>query len=385
MRPTAHLIRFARWVMVLALLAGLGTGSAPARESAGRTVVERGTLAEDLFAAGGTVDVQADVEGDAIAAGGTVTLAGAVSGDAIVAGGSVTVPAAVGDNLLVAGGWVRISGPVAGKVLAAGGRVELGAAARVAERLAVAGGSVQIGGVAEEQVSVVAGSVLVLGIIQGDLEVAAGELEIAETARIAGRVIYRGPEAPEVAPGAEVVGGVRFLATPGRDVREVGWIAGILGPLVFIGLGLFVLGAVFFWAFPGFTEAAGRSLRARPLASLGLGFAVVVAGPFAIVLLMVTVLGIPLALALLGLYLLALLLGLVVAGFGLSGWAVRRWGPLALYGRWRRLAWFLGATVLFALIALVPVVGALVLFVLLVLGVGAAVWQLFTQEAPAHP
>jgi hypothetical protein len=61
-------------------------------------------------------------------------------------------------------------------------------------------------------------------------------------------------------------------------------------------LGVFVAGTLFMLAFPAYSTRAAQWIGQEPLRSLGLGFVILVCLPVLVVLLLVTIIGIPLAL-----------------------------------------------------------------------------------------
>ncbi|HEU0203200.1 MAG TPA: polymer-forming cytoskeletal protein, partial [Burkholderiaceae bacterium] len=103
----------------------------------------------------------------------------------------------------------------------------------------------------------------------------------------------------------------------------------------------------------------------------------------AIVILLVTVIGIPLALLALVLYFALLLAGYVMTGIGVGDFALARWRPAAA----ERKGWRIGAAVLglfvIALLARIPWVGGLVTFLALLAGFGALLMQVRAARAPA--
>ena len=148
-------------------------------------------------------------------------------------------------------------------------------------------------------------------------------------------------------------------------------------------LGLMVVGLALFLLLPNFTASAARTIRTDPWKSLGLGFAVLVATPVAGLLLMVTLLGIPLALTVFALYLVSLLLGYLTAVFFLgetgAGW-LRRGRELS---GGERVLGFVAALVALSLLRLIPVLGVVVAFLALVFGLGA--WSLQAYRAWKTP
>jgi hypothetical protein len=147
-------------------------------------------------------------------------------------------------------------------------------------------------------------------------------------------------------------------------------------------IGLMLLAGALVATLPGVTAGVSRTLRARPAASVGLGFALVVCVPVAVLLLLLTIVGIPVALLSLALYLAALPLAYVLAALALGDWALQRWQPPRLAHRgWR---WGAACAVLLALalVGWLPLVGTLAGFVALLLGLGALALQV-ARPVPA--
>jgi hypothetical protein len=148
-------------------------------------------------------------------------------------------------------------------------------------------------------------------------------------------------------------------------------------------VGLFLAAALFLVMFPNFATGAAAVVGRKPLQSLGLGLAFVACVPFLGVVLLITVIGIPLALLLVPIYLLLLFLGwatvaLFVAQRGLD--TLRPGRPATMPAR--LLALFLALVALW-LLRQIPLVGGLIAFVALLAGIGAFVWQAWNRREPA--
>ena len=331
----------------------------------GRSVDVASEVAGDVFAAGGTVDVAGSVGDELIAAGGMVDAKARVAGDALVAGGMVEAAGSVGDNLVVAGGHVIVEADVTGKAIASGGRVRLDSGARVREEAWLAGGSVELAGTVDGSAFLTGGRIAVTGRVDGDLESAGGELYIGSTAQIAGTVTHRGPEPPRVADGATIAGAVdhiQMAAPSGLGVAR-GWMRVEASAARFVYL--FLIGLLMFLLLPGLVRSCGRDMRQRPWPVLGVGVAVIVLTPIAVLLLAATLIGLPLALILVPLYAAAMFVGVPLAGLGL--------GLRLAEARGRVLGILALGLIVLELVGHVPVLGPLAWLAAMAFGIGAAV------------
>lgn len=371
-------------VLAVGCLLAAGGVAAGSREDDGdddhRPVEAR--VGADHYAAGGRVRIDAPVAGDAIAAGGSVDQGADVAGDAVLAGGTVEVRGRVGDDLYAAGGTVRVDGAVAESARVVGGTVTVGRQARFGGGGAVAGGQVRFDGAAARVLYLAGGNVRFDGEAAGDVIVAGREVEIGPQARIAGTLTVRSASAPRVADGARIDGGMRHerVEVPQPPAGTVKVVGGTLFAAWVVGL--LLLGVLLIAVLPGFVRRTGEALRQRPLASAGLGFALLVGVPVGAVLLMVTVIGIPVGLLALAAYFPLLLLGYLAAVVAAGDAALARVRPGASGLRARAVAFGI-ALVVFALAARIPWIGPWIGLGLLLLGLGALTLSLARTRAGA--
>jgi cytoskeletal protein CcmA (bactofilin family) len=308
------------------------------------------------------------VAGDAMAAGASVSAEGPVRGDLLAAGGRVTASGPVGGSVRAAGGEVTVDGSVERNVTAAGGSVRIGAGGRVRGNAYLSGGEIVVDGHVAGHLRASGGVVRILGSVDGSVDVTAERVVVGPAARIGGDLTHRSPDPAEVASGARIGGAVTHRPADGG-----GALAAWIGRLVRVGAFLFT-GGVLVALFPGAADRLRETLGERPVPSVGLGLAALVGVPLALVLVGLTVLGLPLMLIGGALFAAALYVARAVLALWLGERLLGR-GP----ARARRVAAFLVGGALLALAGLVPWVGWLVTLAATVAGVGAAV-ELLTRR-----
>lgn len=360
-------------LVLLVLVAGAAPAAA---QEAAVHLVKTGAFAEDLYLAGERVEFRGEAAGDITAAAGSISIEGLVRGDVAAGAGSVFVAGRVLDDVRVAGQLVILAGDVGDGFLAAGEVVRVTEPSRVGGAAWILGRRVDVSGEVRRELRVAAVRVRVSGAVNGDVYLAARDIEILPTARIAGDLIYWSGQEARIAPEARIAGRVierqpGFFDRAGRVLTVLGVVTRAL-----VAVNLFVSGVVLFLLFPRFTVAAARTVGRRPWASLATGLGVLVLTPIVALSLVLTVVAIPLALALGALYGLALLLGFVTAAFALGDLGARAVGR-ARHGRGTRVAWLAAAALAIALVRFVPWVGPLVLLIALALGVGAWTLRLY--------
>lgn len=348
----------------------------------GEIVSLRGPIKEDLYLAGGQVEVSGRVDGDVSAAGGRITIDDSVTGDVAVFGGTVHLRARVQDDARLTAGEVTVSGQVGDDLLAAGGNVTLSPETRIGGRAWLAGGRVEVGGRIGKGLKAAGGEIVIAGEILGDAELLGETIVIHPGTIIHGQLRYHSPNEAKIDPGARILGSVVAAPLDARPPR-----AGHTGGRVFMVLSLLVCAALLYLLFPAFSLATARGVRAVPWANLGLGFAVLAAGPLVVLLLLVSLLGLWLGLIVLALYLTLLLLGYLTGVLFIADWGLQLARRADDHGRWSMIGAIAAALIVLTLLRLVPVVGALASFALMLLGLGAltrALWRRYTSK-PAGP
>jgi hypothetical protein len=288
-----------------------------------------------------------------------------------------------------AGGTVTIESSVGGNARIAGGNAEIQGTGSVTGNLSIAGGDVMILGPVKGNVHAAGGNVLIDSEIGGDVSTGAGTLELGPNARIAGKLKYKGPDEIRRHPDAQVAGGIEKKEVRTRETRRRvetvthdrsfslgGWLW---------TLGLIGLTALLAAAFPSATKRLGGELRENTGLVFLLGFCALVGLPVFALMLMITIIGLPLALVVILLYFLLLLVGYVAIAVVMGDLALNRYkSEMAA-----RMGWRVGAAVLamlaLALLGRIPFLGGLVVFVALLAGIGAIMLALRPRPAAATP
>jgi cytoskeletal protein CcmA (bactofilin family) len=332
------------------------------------------TIAGDYFGAGSNLAPGAAVEGDAFIAGGQVLLQAPVAGDAVLSGGSVSISAPVGDDLYASGASVSLESTVTGTARLAGNDVETSATSHVIGKATIAGRSVRVLGKVGQQLAVFGDKVYIDGAVGGNITVASRSLEVGPNARIGGKLTYRGPSEVVVNPAAVISGGMNhpdfefdadFMPIP----RVAAWIIGIA-----FTSGLLFLGMIGIMFAPVATSRVSMLVRSRQFASLGAGLAMILCLPLLAVLLMITVVGIPLAFVLMMLWPVMLIFGYLCGVMSVTD-AIAGTSPRKLPGIGLRI--LLLALGLAGMLAScwVPVIGWVLGALLTIAGVGAMTLQ----------
>jgi hypothetical protein len=334
-----------------------------------------------LLAAGEEVTLAVTATDDVAAAGGAVSARGAAFDHVFLAGGEISFADSTARDVFAAGGEIDVpTGQVADDLIAAGGRITLGPSARVDGDAVVSGGRLRIEAPIGGGLRASGGVIRVDGPVTGDVYLDGGRIVIGPGARIGGALTHRG-RSVEIAPQAQIAGQVTALR-PELNLRPLAGLA--IWASAAILFGLFLMAVVIAAAFPRLMNDTAETLRTRPFSMLGLGVALAVLTPIAMVLLIVTLLGLPLAFLLGAAFALLwplAIIGAVYTGAMLARARTRRDAPAPSVGT--RAVWAGAAMIVFILIGLVPVLGFIVWLFAYLFGLGAV--SLVAMRALSRP
>lgn len=329
----------------------------------------------NTYISGSDVIVATPVSGDLLAAGGRIIVERQVGADAAIAGGSVAVRAPVRQDLRVAAGDATIGANVGGELVAAGGKVRVVDSAAIEGSAWLAGANVAMSGNVAKGAKIVGNKIAISGQIDGDTHLYGQDISLLAGTRINGNLFYASPNSLFQDPSVQVLGTVRRVHMPDdleRNHRGVRILSGV--HFVFV-LSMMATGVLLYLLLPNAVQNIARAIKEYPLRSLLAGIALLFAVPPVAVLFIVTVVGIPVGLALFALYPVMLLLGYLAAAFLVGRRAADAMKQPQQLSLGRQSLFLALALVILNLIFLIPFLGIVIVFVLLAMGIGGwAVW-----------
>ena len=365
-------IRFLELFLLLVFTATIAPALAHA-QAAGEVVIKRGVVDDDIYMAGAQVDLYATVKGDVVVAGGQLNLEGVIEEDLLAAGGTLELRSDVGDDARIAGGEIRIAGRIGDDLVAAGGRIHISPTAIIGGRAWIGAGDLRLDGEVTQELRASAGRIVIAGIVNGHVELWAEQVIIEESAVIMGNLHYHSPVPARIADDARIAGKVVHKKVD-VDMRPV--VASFIIAGLFVLISIIVTAVVLYLLFPAYSLRICESLGAEPWMSLGIGLAIFAGVPVLVLILMSTAVGVWLALILLALYLVMLLTGYFTGALFLANAGLNRMRKSEAGKALRALALAL-ALVLLTLINLVPLLGTLIGWAVLLAGTGALGRQLY--------
>ncbi len=242
----------------------------------------------DVYVAGSTITITGTVEGDVFAAGETITIDGTVKGSIRAAGSSVTINGAIGRNVMVAAGDVQIS-----------------QRAHVGADVMIYSSDAKIEAMVMGNVTGAMQELFINSIVEGEVNLHGVEtLHFGPNSYVMGPVSYTSKQPALMDEAATVLGEVNYTeqVTKQRSVQTemAGKVVDMVLRIVLTGLGwigLLIFGIVLIKLAPQMTANVVNMMREKGGKSLGYGILAMFIAPVALVVIAVTIVGLPLAFA----------------------------------------------------------------------------------------
>lgn len=377
---------------MLALLLGAGTFP-PAHADIGsnraRYFIQPGdTLADDLYLAAKEAVIDGVITRDLCAACQRYIVSGEVLGSINSASQYATIRGTVGNSVRAFAQNLAVDGLIGNSLFAFASDIQLGRTCRVANYAALFGGQVSMAGEIGGNLFISAGDVIISGKIAGDLDVRADKITIVQPAEITGTIKYKSKEEIKIDSGVVIGGGIeRITPGPGEQDNEGGinWPARIILFLCALATGLLIV-----TIFKHHTFHAVDHLSKKTLASIGIGFVALCVTPIAVIVLLITLIGIPAGIMVLFAYTVFFYIAKIYVAVVLGRLILQAFQKAAV----PKVGWSLVVGLIcLTIIFMIPYLGKLVYFLTVFAGMGAIILgikecrqALYSPAAPAsHP
>jgi len=334
------------------------------------TVAKDETINETLLIAGQSITVDGDVKGDIICAGQNIDINGAVEGDIICVGQNITIANSVSGSVRVAGQTLKIDGSVGRNLTVAGQTISTGSS--VAGEMIFAGQHAAINGKIGKNITGAANSIIVGGQIGGNADFRDSSLVLQDGGQIAGVLNYSSDNEFS-GQTSQILGGINRTIPQQKEnlisTKPQKTIQQKMGDKMVSLVFNLALALVLVFFFKNFIQKFSGLMLEKPGRSLGWGFVILVMVPVASILLALTIVGIPVAIAVILVYLAAMYLVRVVAAIAVGRKITQSYWKSKQDSQYVFAA--LGIIAMWILFA-IPLIGSMLSFLAVVWGLGGA-------------
>ena len=355
-------------------------------------ISEDETIEGNLYSAATNITVDGTVKGDVICAGQSININGKVEGDVICAGQSINAKGEIGGNVRVVGNSINLGGKIARNVNVFGASIILDKNAEVGWSLFFAGATMEARGKIGQDLYGTSPKITITGEIGRDVRVRIKDkiraekkgpsyedkselLTISNNAKIGGNLTYTGSNEANISDKASIAGEVKHNLPKVEKAGKFVFIGWFWGRLYSIFAAL-VVGLVLISLWRKQVIELTNKMLEKVGVSIGWGAVVMFLAPIIAILLIFTIIGLPLALILLGVWIIALFIAKILASIMV--------GRVVLEKFWEKkkdsLIWamIIGIVICWFIFS-IPFVGWILGLVALWWGLGG-IWQSFRGE-----
>ncbi|MGA2666643.1 MAG: polymer-forming cytoskeletal protein [Patescibacteria group bacterium] len=323
----------------------------------GMVEVGQTETAKNLYLIAQTVNSEAAVSGDLVAFASNLNINGPVENELTAAGSSINIKSDIGTNTRLAGNSINFEGTTGQDLMVAANTITLSKNSQIGGDLALAGSTMEIDGTVLGNAWIYGGSITLNGTINGNVKInKSSSFTLGDNAVINGNLTYSAPGQAKISPNAKVLGAISFTQTKsGRT-----YFGKTFGFLTLYSLiASFLLLIVLVYVFPKSIHTYLEKSFHKFWANLGWGFVALIILPIALIILMLSVIGLKIAITIGLIYLVSFIIISMITplfiGTLLIKWVERQ----GYQANW--LVIIVGLVASFV-IDLVPVIGPLILF-----------------------
>jgi cytoskeletal protein CcmA (bactofilin family) len=342
-------------------------------------------LAEDevvdgnYYAIGNTVEILGTVNSDLIVIGGNVSINGLVKGDILALAGNLKINGEVDGNIRAVGGIIEINGKVGKNVLLAAGNFFTSTESEINGHLTFAAGNTKIDGIVKGKMDGAGESLVINNLVKGDVNLRIskeGMIVLLPKTSFEKNFYYQSSRNADIREGAQI-NGETFFQPLGVSANKYISRQYLFNKIIAL-FSLLIIGLLLLHFFFKKITKIGNLMIEKPLKSLGKGFIYLIITPIVLILLMITIIGLPLALIggaiyFIILYVCQVFVGLVVGQTVLKYFNVKA-KPIMI---------LVVGLVVYEIIIALPYLGGLLRFIAIVWALGAFVEikrQMLTEE-----
>ena len=353
----------------------------------GKNITISKPVYEDLYITGGTITINAPVYGDLIVAGGTIILNDTVTNDLLLAGGNVTINGYVGDDIRCAGGELHISKNIGGDLVITGGKVNIDKDVMIYGGLIASGGELIIDGTIMDIVKTTAGRVTFNGIANKSFETHSDQLVMNGTVHgvsiLAARNIIIGNNASfnnnirywnkkgSIDFKQSIKGGTASF-DPSLKIKSNSWYflgrASALALLWYLGM-VFLFLIIIQYLFGNTLKKAANSISNSFGKSLLWGLIFFIGMPLVVLLLLLSLIGIPIGFILIFSYVGLIVLATTITSLVFANWYNTKFNNG--WSFWQTVSAALGMFILLKIISFTPFFGWLIMLVIAFVAFGS--------------
>jgi cytoskeletal protein CcmA (bactofilin family) len=254
-------------------------------------------ITDDLVTVGGNIKLDGIIEGDLISASRSLVQSGLILGSLNAGAQDLDVLGEVKGSVRGFAQNVTVNGTLDRNLIAFGYSVDIKPGAEIRKDVTVFCGKMILDGKVGGSLKGSVGELVISGVVNRDVSVEADKITLMSTARILGNLKYKSKKEAKIESGAQVSGETIWTEQKAAGEKKPKSIFSgkpIIPEMLFL-LALMVTGVVLTLIFRKDAHQAKQAVADSFLKTLALGFVVMVCVPIAVIILIISIIGIPIA------------------------------------------------------------------------------------------
>lgn len=324
------------------------------------------TLDDDLYAFGQDGIISGQVTHDVISFVQRQNINGVIGGTLISGSFDAIIRGEIKNSALIFAFKLYIDGIINNNLTAYAYEIEISPGSRIGKDVTLKASEISIAGNIERNLILEADEVVIAGRVGGNIKITANKITVTSPAEIIGDIDYRSPNEILIDDNVSVGGEIYWKDTSKTEVTRddgIDW-----GFRIYVMLAFLLSGLIIIPVFNKHTRTSAMQIVEKPLVTLGIGFISFCVAPIAMVILFVTLVGIPASFMLALIFAIVFYVGKVYVAIALGWMTIRAFRK----GARPRQGWslLLGLFILMFIFA-IPVAGVILYFAAVFFGFGA--------------
>ena len=284
-------------IALVSLLSFAGLVSAHTFRSGDNVSLSSNQKIDDtVFVSGRSIEIASEINGDVFCAGQNITVSGNVHGDVICAGQTVNITGKVDGDIRLAGQTVTINSEVGGNATVAGQSSSLGAASKINGDLSVGTADGTVAGTVGRDLAVGASNIVISNQIGRNVKGSVERMSLQDGASVKGNIEYSSWNELNRSGGSFVGGTITRTDPPQKQNDNNGAVFNFgIGWFIYWFLAMLLTALAIVLLFPALVHRSSDRAIAEPWKVGIVGFAASIAIPVLMLVLAITIIGIPLA------------------------------------------------------------------------------------------
>lgn len=336
------------------------------------SVNSENTTSDDTLTSDSSTATTTTHDGDLYKTGGDIEITDAINGNVYVAGNSVTVKGQIGGDLFVIANNLNIDGAqVYGNVFAISTNITLNGL--IYDLYGICNTlNVPYNGTVYRDIKVMCNTATIDGVIGGNVYIKANQkLTLDADCMIYKDLNYSTPSEIEVKDGT-VQGNVNYSSSMFKS-NAIDYAMSFAYLIVFV----LIVWLLMMFIAPKFMEKATRIGKEKILPSLGFGILGIILIPIIAVLLMFTVVGMPISMALMALYGLLVLITFTVVTLTFANMLANK---VKFFAKFKNLIGIILIALILWALTLIPYVGIIIKLIITIYGFGILMISIFNKK-----